>query len=64
LKILIINFGCSSDKKKDTSWKSAIKHDIKLAVTLHHLAKGASLTPMAFHYRLGKSTVHGILNDR
>jgi len=49
--------------KIDTFWRPAIKPDIKLAITLHHLAEGASLTSIAFHYRLGKSTVCQIVYD-
>ena len=49
--------------KQDTTMREAIKPDLKLAVTIHHLAEGASHGSIATHYRLGKSTVSEIIYD-
>ncbi|XP_067948744.1 uncharacterized protein [Watersipora subatra] len=46
--------------KKDTVMRLAIEPKLKLAVTLHHLAEGASHTSIAAHYRLGRSTTSQI----
>ena len=49
--------------KKDTVMRAAIKPNLKLALTLHHLAEESSITSIAFHYRLGKSTALGIVAE-
>ena len=49
--------------KQDTVMRKSIQPAMKLAVTLHHLAKGASHVSIAAHYRLGRSTVSMIIND-
>ena len=49
--------------KQDTQLRKAIEPGIKLAVTLHHLAEGASHNSIAQHFRLGRSTVSKIIED-
>lgn len=49
--------------KLDTVMREAIKPGLKLAVTLHHLAEGSSQAAIASHYRLGRSTVSGIIDE-
>lgn len=49
--------------KQDTFMRRAIHPGIKVAVTLHHLAEGASHNSIAMHYRLGRSTVSEIIYD-
>jgi hypothetical protein len=49
--------------KEDTNMRLAIEPALKLAVTLHHLAEGASHSSIAMHYRLGRSTVSQIIYD-
>lgn len=49
--------------KQDTQLRDAIEPGLKLAVTLHHLAEGASHKSIAAHYRLGRSTVSEIIYD-
>lgn len=44
-------------EKEDTNMRLAIKPDLRLAITLHHLAEGSSHAAIAEHYSLGKSTV-------
>ena len=50
-------------KKCDTVFRDAIEPGLKLAVTLHHLAEGASHVSIANHYRLGRSTVSTAIYD-
>ena len=40
----------------DTHLRKAIAPGLKLAITLHHLAEGASHASISAHYRLGRST--------
>ena len=47
--------------KEDTVMRRAITPDLRLAITVHHLAEGASHASIATHYSLGKSTVTGII---
>lgn len=49
--------------KQDTQFRDSIAPGMKLAVTLHHLAEGASHKSIASHYRLGRSTVSNIIYD-
>ena len=49
--------------KLDTNMRKAIEPGLKLAVTLHHLAEGASHASIASHYRLGRSTVSQIIDE-
>lgn len=49
--------------KEDTNMREAIKPGVKLAVTLHHLAEGSSHAAISAHYRLGRSTVSGIIEE-
>ncbi|XP_067941056.1 uncharacterized protein [Watersipora subatra] len=49
--------------KADTVMRLAIEPELKLAVTLHHLAEGASHTSIAAHYRLGRLTTSQIIYD-
>lgn len=50
-------------RKKDTHMRKAIEPGLKLAITLHHMAEGASHHTIAAHYRLGRSTVSVAIND-
>lgn len=50
-------------KKQDTRMRKAIEPELKLALTLHHLAEGASHSAIAAHYRLGRSTTSVIIYD-
>ena len=49
--------------RQDTMMRKAIDPGLKLAVTLHHLAEGASHSSVALHYRLGRSTVSNIIYE-
>lgn len=49
--------------KKDTNMRAAISPGLKLVVTLHHLADGATHSCIAQHYRLGRSTVSNIIYE-
>ena len=42
--------------KQDTIMRKSICPELKLAITLHHLAEGASQNAIASHYKLGRST--------
>ena len=41
----------------------AIKPELKLTATIHHLAEGSSHGAFAAHYRLGRSTVSQVSLD-
>lgn len=43
--------------------REAIPPDMRLAITLHHLAEGASFSALKYHWRSGKSTVAGIVYE-
>jgi hypothetical protein len=43
--------------------RRAIEPGLKLAVTLHHLAEGASHSTIVLHYRLRRSTVSNIIYE-
>jgi hypothetical protein len=43
-------------RRQDTVKRKAITPDLKLAMTLHHLAEGSSIASISYHYRVGKST--------
>ena len=45
----------------DTHLRKAIAPGLKLAITLHHLAEGASHASISAHYRLGRSTTSQII---
>ena len=49
--------------KQDTVMRKATMPDLKLAITLHRLAEGCSITSISFHYRLGKSTAAYIITE-
>lgn len=49
--------------KQDTVFRNAVEPGLKLAVTLHHLAEGASHNSIAYHYRLGRLTVSNAIYD-
>ena len=48
---------------QDTNMRKCLEPGLKLAVTLHHLAEGMSQRCIADHYRLGRSTVCGIIQQ-
>lgn len=47
----------------DTHLRKAIPADMRLAITLHHLADGASFSSIKYHWRVGKSTARQIVYD-
>ena len=49
--------------RRDTRLRKAVEPGLKLAVTLHHLAEGASHSSIALHYRLGRSTTSNIIYE-
>lgn len=49
--------------RQDTFMRLAIEPELRLAITLHHLAEGSSHSSIAIHYGLGRSTVSGIVYD-
>lgn len=50
-------------RKQDTNFRRAISPEVKLALTLRYLATGASMTSLHYDFRLGISTVSGILSE-
>ena len=56
----LLSLVAPSITKQDTRLRDSIEPGLKLAVTLHHLAEGASHKSIAAHYRLGRSTVSEI----
>ena len=50
-------------ERQDTHLRKAIPADMRLAITLHHLAEGASFSSIKYHWRLGKSTTREIVYD-
>ena len=59
----LLSLVAPSITKQDTRLRDSIEPGLKLAVTLHHLAEGASHKSIAAHYRLGRSTVSEIIYD-
>ena len=49
--------------KKDNYMQEAIGVTERLSLTIHYLAEGASQQAMSFHYRIGCSTVSGIIHE-
>ena len=49
--------------KKDTRLRKAIPPNLKLALTLHHLASGEDYGNLHKHWRVGKSTCAMIIID-
>ena len=49
--------------KKDTNFRKAISPEERLAVTLRFLASGESQQSLSFSYRIGRSTLSGILKQ-
>jgi len=49
--------------KKDTYMEEAIGAAERLSLTIHYLAEGASQQSMSFQYRIGRSTVSGIIHE-
>ena len=49
--------------RQDTMMRKAVEPGLRLAITLHHLAEGASHSSISLHYRLGRSTVSNIIYD-
>lgn len=49
--------------KQDTHMRLALKPDLKLALTLHHLATGSDYGVIHKHWRVGKSTAAEIVSD-
>lgn len=49
--------------KQETFMRKPIAPELKLAVTLHHLAEGSSHRSIAIHYALGRSTISNIIYE-
>ena len=49
--------------KKDTYMREAVGAAERLSLTIHYLAEGASQQSMSFQYRIGRSTVSGIIHE-
>lgn len=49
--------------KEDTVLRQAIDPELRLAITLHYLAEGSSLSAIAMHYSIGISTASGIIKE-
>lgn len=49
--------------KTTTRMREPIEPGMKLCITLHHLAEGASHKSIASHYRLGRSTVSNAIYE-
>jgi len=49
--------------KKHTNMRKALEPGLKLALTLHHLAEGASHAAIAARYRLGRSSTSQAIYD-
>ena len=54
---------CYRIEKQDTHLRKAIPSDMRLAVTIHHLAEGASFSAIKYHWRIGKSTARQIIYE-
>ena len=52
-----------SIRRQDTSFRSAIPPDERLAITLRYLVTGDSMQTISFSYRVGHSTVSGIIES-
>ncbi|XP_077277015.1 uncharacterized protein LOC143905464 isoform X3 [Temnothorax americanus] len=50
-------------KRQDTHLRQSISPAERLAVTLRHLATGESQESLSYHFRLGQSTISGIIKD-
>lgn len=50
-------------KKQDSNFRKAITPELKLALTLRHLATGVSMTTLHYEFRVGISTAFGIIKD-
>ena len=51
-----------SIKRQDTRLREAIPPDERLAITLRYLVTGDSMQTISFSYRVGHSTVSGIID--
>ena len=49
--------------RQDTIFRQAIPPDERLAITLRYLVTGDSMQTISFRYRVGHSTVSGIINS-
>ena len=49
--------------RQDTTFRQAIPPDERLAITLRYLVTGDSMQTISFRYRVGHSTVSGIINS-
>ncbi|XP_025266672.1 protein ANTAGONIST OF LIKE HETEROCHROMATIN PROTEIN 1-like [Camponotus floridanus] len=50
-------------RKQETNFRKPISSTIRLLITLRYLASGDLMSSLAMSYRLGKSTVSGIIQD-
>ena len=49
--------------RQDTTFRQVIPPDERLAITLRYLVTGDSMQTISFSYRVGHSTVNGIINS-
>ena len=59
----LLNMVRSDIAKEITFMRKPIEPELRLAVTLHHLAEGSSHCSIAVHYGLGRSTVSEIIYE-
>ena len=59
----LLSLVCPSIRRQDTSFRSAIPPDERLAITLRYLVTGDSMQTISFSYRVGHSTVSGIIES-
>ncbi|KYN50030.1 hypothetical protein ALC62_00057 [Cyphomyrmex costatus] len=50
-------------QKQDTNFRQTIPPAVRLVITLRYLASGDLMASLAMSYRIGKSTVSGIIQD-
>ena len=49
--------------KKDTKFQKVVSPAERLCLTIHYLAYGDSQKSLSFLYRIGRSTISGIINE-
>ena len=53
----------TSIRRQDTRFRQAVPPDERLAITLRYLVTGDSMQTISFSYRVGHSTVSGIIDS-
>ena len=59
----LLNVVGPSISKKDTRMRKSIPAAERLCLTLHFLAYGCSQQSLSFTYRIGQSTICGIISE-